>query len=290
MPPESIQPPSPMDNFMFAAGFKSISDAPIAMSLTNAVLLNASRPQLNVVDELSCERVLLGEGRKYRGCRLDLSIMEGDHLLNLEVQITALRHMAERMVFNMSRMLSLGTVSGAKYEELPRITVIAILDFEYRDGHTDFHQPFGLYYEKDPQLVTSKFDYHIIEMPKFRKIKPDIKIPLHRWLYYLSDGYKDPDDALIKEALKMDEGLYQFAMHYQRNLSDPKIMHAYYGHLMERMDELERIDTAMYMGEAKNAYESLRFMSQNGMPVSVLRQYAQKHGITPEKLNQIIQS
>jgi predicted transposase/invertase (TIGR01784 family) len=152
-------------------------------------------------------------------------------------------------------MLSLNTASGTKYEELPKITVISIVNFLYRESHPDYHQPFGLFYEKEPERVTDKTDYHMLEMPKFRKLKPDITNPLHRWLFYLDSGYKDPDSPIIKEAFQMDQGLYQFAQQYQRNVSDPRTLDAYYGYMMECMDEQERIDTAEAIGRAEGRTE-----------------------------------
>jgi predicted transposase/invertase (TIGR01784 family) len=246
-----LPPPSPLDNFMFAANFQSMKSAPSAMSLVNSVLRNAGRLPLEAIDMLNCEQVLLGEGRKLRGCRLDLEIRDGDHRLNVEVQVSSLQHMADRMVFNSSRMLSLNTPSGTDYGNLPKITVISIIDFIYRKNHQDFHQPYGLLYEKNPERVTDKFDYHMLEMPKFRKLKPDFSIPVQRWLFYMDYGYKDPESPIVKEVLQMDQGLYDFARQYQRNASDPKTLYAYYGHIMERMDEQSRIKAAVVEGEAR---------------------------------------
>ena len=60
----------------------------------------------------------------------------------------------------------------------------------------------------------------------------------------------------------MDQGLYQFAQTYQRNVSDPQTLRAYYGYLMECMDEQERIDSAEYRGriegEAKGKADIVR--------------------------------
>jgi predicted transposase YdaD len=53
----------------------------------------------------------------------------------------------------------------------------------------------------------------------------------------------------------MDQGLYQFAQQYQRNVSDPRTIDAYYGYMMECMDEQERIDTAEAIGRAEGYAE-----------------------------------
>ncbi|MCL1791524.1 MAG: Rpn family recombination-promoting nuclease/putative transposase, partial [Peptococcaceae bacterium] len=148
---EKLPIPPPLDNFMFAAGFQNMDAAPSALSLINAVLENTGRPPLTGVDKLTCEQVLLGTGRKLRGCRLDLGVSKGDSHFNVEVQLSSLQHMADRMVFNSNRLLSVNTATGTTYDKLPNITVISFLNFSYRHTHPDFHQPFGLYYEKDPE-------------------------------------------------------------------------------------------------------------------------------------------
>ncbi|MCL1918568.1 MAG: hypothetical protein FWG14_09680 [Peptococcaceae bacterium] len=55
----------------------------------------------------------------------------------------------------------------------------------------------------------------------------------------------------------MDQGLYQFAQQYQRNINDPETLNAYYGYLMECMDEKERIDTAREEGREEGELEKL---------------------------------
>ena len=59
----------------------------------------------------------------------------------------------------------------------------------------------------------------------------------------------------------MDEGLHQFAQTYQRNVSDPDTLFAYYGYLMELADERNRIETArieaLEEGEAKGEAKGL---------------------------------
>jgi len=115
-----------------------------------------------------------------RGCWLDMNARAENDRYNVEAQLYLLQHMAYRMIFNSSRILSLGTPSSTDYENLPKITVISFLNFPYRKNHLDFHQPFGLFYKKDAELVTDKFDYHMIDIPKSREIKPDFSNPLHR--------------------------------------------------------------------------------------------------------------
>ena len=266
---QDLPQPSPLDNFMFAASFQSIEAAPSAISLINAVLQSGGREPLEVVDELTCEQVLLGEGRKLRGCRLDLSVREGNHHLNVEAQLSSMQLMADRMAFYLSRLLSYKTPKGTEYEAIPKITLISLLDFNYRNGHPDYHQPFGLFFEKNPERVVSKFDYHMIEIPKFRLHEFDIADPLHRWLFYLDSGYMEPNSPKVKEVLKMDEGLHQFAQTYQRNVSDPETLFAYSNYLMELADERNRIRTARIEGREEGIAETQSSHAMNALRIGL---------------------
>ena len=74
-------------------------------------------------------------------------------------------------------------------------------------------------------------------------------------MFYLVRGYLEPDNPKVKEVLQMDEGLYLFAKQYQHNINDPKTLYKYYGYVMERMDEQDRIDTARFEGRAEGRAE-----------------------------------
>ena len=246
----------PLDNFMFAVNFRNMESALSAKSLINAVQLNANRAPIDYIERFNCEHTILGEGRKHRGCRLDLSVTVGDHHLNMEVQLKTLSHLADRMAFNAGLIMSSNTASGTDYKDLPKVTVIAFYDHSYRMTSNDYHQPFGLYYEKgERELVTDKIDYHLIELEKFRKLTPDMRNSLHRWLYYFTEGYKNPDNPLMKEAFKMDQGLYEFDQRYRRNLADPKVMDEYRRYQLAIWDAQDHFDTAICEAKAEGRAE-----------------------------------
>ena len=107
--------PGPLNNFMFAVNFRNMESASSAMSLINAVQLNADRAPIDYIERFNCEHTILGAGRKLRGCRLDLSVTVGNHHLNLEVQLKALSHLADRMAFNAGLIMSSNTESSTDW-------------------------------------------------------------------------------------------------------------------------------------------------------------------------------
>ena len=86
--------------------------------------------------------------------------------------------------------------NGLEYGELKQIIVINIVDFELfptREYISETAIVLGKHREheiiKDPK-------WYFIELPKFRKIKPDIDNPLEQWLLFIDDY----DRRLIKMA------------------------------------------------------------------------------------------
>jgi predicted transposase/invertase (TIGR01784 family) len=242
----NLQPPSPLNDFFFTRQFEGMDSAAEALGIINAVLHNAGRPLMDSIESLECEKTIRGETRSSRGARLDVRAKENNHFVNLEVQIEPLQEVPDRLDFYGGKIRSLEMPAGSTYKDIPKVTLIAILNFEVRKNSPDFHQPFALFYEKGArERVTEKSDYHLIELPKFRKIEPDMRIPLHRWLYYLDKGYKDLEDKIMREGLEMDAALQSFARRFKANAADPKVQRAYLDYQMALWDEQNRLDTAL---------------------------------------------
>ncbi|GHU91717.1 hypothetical protein FACS1894202_13650 [Clostridia bacterium] len=293
------KPISPLDDFVFSKQFESMESAPAAQSLINGVLLNAGREPLDTIDALECQKVFVGEGRKLRGCRLDVAARSKQHLANVEVQLSKLKTMGERSFFNASQMLVGATNSGATFDELPKATVISLLDFTIRESDPDFHQPFALYYEKgERESVTDRADFHFLELPKFRLIEPDINNGLHRWLYYLDKGYNAPDNELTKEVLKMDTGLRVFDERYKGNVADPLFRKEYFNVFMSEWAEHDRLKTARLDGKAEGKaegrqeerYSMFAAMKKKKLPDDIIRDLAREQGMSAREIDEMLKT
>jgi len=71
-------------------------------------------------------------------------------------------------------------------------------------------------------MATQKILVHNIELAKFMRIEqPDLNNPLHRWLYYLTHAYMDPEKW--KEVVSMSPGLSAFKAKHDRAPYDPEL-------------------------------------------------------------------
>jgi predicted transposase/invertase (TIGR01784 family) len=254
-----IPPPQPLNDFMFSLSFQDMRAAPAALSLINAILGNVGRPLIDGIEDLTCQDVILGLRQETRGCRLDVVARSKGRFVNVEVQLDPMRSMVDRMLFNAAQALVRETGSGAKFEALPRVTVISLLDFYVRKESEDIHQPLSVRWEKDPQTrATDLIDLHVIELKKVRKrlktlteaLMAGEKNPFLMWMYYLVEGYQHPEDPFVQEVLDMDEGLRSFASQYHLNAGDPTVRQKYFDYQMALWAERDREETAREEGIA----------------------------------------
>jgi predicted transposase/invertase (TIGR01784 family) len=254
--------------------------APAALSLINAILGNADRPLIDEIEDLSCQDVILGPRQETRGCRLDVVARSKGRFVNVEVQLDPMRRMVDRMLFYMGQVLVRETNSGTRFEELPGVTVIALLDFDVRKENEDIHQPLSPCWEKPPQTrATDLVDMHIIELKKARRrlsalteeLKAGKKDPFLLWVYYLIEGYRHPEDPFVQEVLKVDEGLRSFAEQYHFNASDPAVQQKYFDYQMALWAERDRRETAMVQGIAIGRTEGIAIGEARGRAIGETR-------------------
>ncbi len=111
------------------------------------------------------------------------------------------KHMDRRTLFYLGKLFLESVKLGEGYHHLKKTITINLLDFNYLDIDR-FHSTFHIYEDHEPDyMLTDVLEIHMIEFPKFRKLKKDLSDPLHRWLLFLEA--KLPDDQL-EELMEMD--------------------------------------------------------------------------------------
>jgi predicted transposase/invertase (TIGR01784 family) len=95
-------------------------------------------------------------------------------------------------------------VRGNDYAQLKKTIAINILDFDFLPS-AHFQSTFQLRDCTAPELVLADtIEIHFLECAKFRRITPDLRNPLHRWLLFLDE--RTPQQQ-IKELISMDASI-----------------------------------------------------------------------------------
>ncbi|KZX10059.1 PD-(D/E)XK nuclease family transposase [Methanobrevibacter filiformis] len=114
--------------------------------------------------------------------------------------------MIKRLLYYWSREFVVNLDSGDKYQELPKVIAIGILDFSLLRV-PEFHSTYHIWEDNNKNCkLTDDLELHIIDMPQYRKLKnKDIENnPLHRWLSFLNE--KESNETL-KKVINMDNGI-----------------------------------------------------------------------------------
>ena len=309
---EKIEIIPPLHDVMIGKIFEDMGTAPAALSLINAVLKDSERAPLDKITALRCEETIPGASVIGRGCRLDVVAETKGKIVNIEVQRKNYEDMIDRSFFQACAILHRSLSVGQKYSEMPRLTMINILDFKpLRAGHAEFHQPIALTYLKGERELASDAIYiHNIELKKFRRLKYDKNNPLHRWLHVMSKGYETitkpekevltVEQAELMEIISMDPGLKLFVEKYRMSLRDPEVQRKYTQYRLAELDYNSDMDMArtegieigmekgLESGEQKGLEKMLRFaIKQKNIPSTNLWMMAQQAGISNERYEQI---
>lgn len=120
-------------------------------------------------------------------------------------------------------------------------------------------------------------EIRFIELPKFRKIQPDMSKPLDRWLLFLEDSPKEVLDMAIKAEPAIEKA--QKVLEYLGTNDETR---RYY-ELREKAihDEITRLEGAkeeglqqgLHQGEQNKSYEAARKMLLDGIEFKIIEKY-----------------
>ena len=198
-----------MNDALFKAVFTNTPG--IALSFINAVLNHQGTPTLRELAFIDRELDPVEETGK--ASRLDLvgkDAITGTKA-NLEIQVVKQEWFSQRALYYWARLYN-DLKKGDIYHALTRTVTINILDFVLFDNTEEsshWHSCFGIYDKATDKQLTTDFEMHFIELPKWR-IEKDVAHmdPLERWTSY----FDRKTTAKELEAIAMQEPMIREAL------------------------------------------------------------------------------
>jgi predicted transposase/invertase (TIGR01784 family) len=164
--------------------------------------------------------------------------------------------MDKRTLFYWSKIFTEQLKEGQPFQELKKTIAINILDFNYIEVdsyHTVFHLREDSH--KDYKL-TDVLEIRFLELPKFRKAKPDLGKPLDRWLLFIEDSPEEVLQMVMKEDPTIAKA--EEIVEYLGSLDE--IRRYYEAREMAIHDEITRITGAKEEGIAQEKLDAARKM------------------------------
>jgi predicted transposase/invertase (TIGR01784 family) len=176
------------NDFIFQKIFGQNEHKEILLGLLNAILhLQADQ---KLVDIEIIENTKLST--EYPGDRVGIvdiraKMLTGEQI-NIEIQLANKYDMERRTLFYWSKIYTEQLKSGEPFTLLKKTIAINIVDFNYINLEP-YHTTFHLRENNQPDYqLTDVLEIHFIELPKFRKAKPDLSKPLDCWLLFIEDS------------------------------------------------------------------------------------------------------
>jgi predicted transposase/invertase (TIGR01784 family) len=186
------------NDFIFQKIFGQTENKEILISFLNAVL--------ELEEEKKLDDIEIIENTKLKKDSIDdkLGILDiraktvrGEQI-NIEVQLVNQYNMDKRTLFYWSKIFSDQLKEGQPFNDLKKTITINILDFNYI-GIDTYHTVFHLWEDRDKEYkLTDVMEIRFLELPKFRKAKPDLSKPLDRWLVFIEDSPEEVLEMVMK--------------------------------------------------------------------------------------------
>ena len=238
------------NDFIFQKIFGQSENKEILISFLNAVL-ELDEPH-KLMDLEIQDTKLKKDGPDDKQGILDIraKTLSGEQI-NIEVQLVNQYNMDKRTLFYWSKIFTEQLKEGQPFKELRKTIAINILDFNFIEVDS-YHTVFHLWEDthKDYKL-TDVLEVRFLELPKFRKAKPDFSKPLDRWLIFIEDSPQEVLQMVMKEEpviAKAEEILETLG-------SLDEIRRFYEAREMALHDEVTRITGAKEEGEIKGKIE-----------------------------------
>ena len=199
------------NDFVFQRIFGRKENKDILISLLNAILeLSGDNniDDIELMDNTKLEKDCIEDKQGILDVRA--KTVNGIQI-NIEIQLVNQYNMDKRTLFYWSKMFTEQIAVGQGFDELKKTITISILDFSFI-GLSRYHTSYHLKEDLEPDYtLTDVLEIHFIELPKFRRCKPDITKPLERWLLFLEDSssevlgvLKEKDPAIAKAEEVLD--------------------------------------------------------------------------------------
>ncbi len=163
------------------------------------------------------EKNLLQLTTKDKGGRLDLQAQLNDGVIvNIELQMKNEYNTEKRLTYYGAKNIIQAIDKGQDYNEMKDVIIVAILGYNLLNVKEYISETKIVLDKHRDYEVIKNIKWYFIELPKFRKINPDMNDKLNQWIAFLDDY----DRRLVEMAVKNNEILEEAKVKITRITGD----------------------------------------------------------------------
>jgi len=254
----------PKNDFLFKRLFGESDSKHLLIPLLNAILGAPSRRSISDVTVID-NKELTKQVMDGKSGRLDVRCETDYHeQIDIEVQIARELAMDKRSLFYISRMYTDSIKEGSDYTQLKKTIAINILEFDFLPS-SHFHSMFQLRDSSAPEIVLADtIELHFLECAKFRRIMPDLRNPLHRWLLFLDERTTQQQ---MKELISMDGSIKSAEERLEWLSSDEKTRQLYEAREEELYERTSLFNAGIRKGTEETKLETAKKLLSLGVEI-----------------------
>ena len=192
------------NDVIFQAFFSRKGNEKYLIDFLNA-LLKINIIKIEIREEVNLEKLSKSE----KGGRLDLlATLNDDTIVNIEMQMENSGNILQRNEVYQSKIMSRESRAGVEYEDTKQIISVFILNYNLFGFEEYMQKTVTVLEEHRDYCIDKSIQTYYIQLPKFRKINPDMNNKLNQWLVFI-DGedwgkikMAEKNNKILKEAEK----------------------------------------------------------------------------------------
>ena len=189
---------------------------------------------------------------------LDLEVeLEDGEIVNVEMQVKDNKNIEKRTTFYASKKIVEQLEPKQDYDELKRVIVIAILNYNLTDLPEYLTETVRVIKGHEDYALNNEVKYYYIELEKFRKQEPDMSVELNQWLAFIDMERRD----LLEMAKKENKEIKEAVEKYEVLTGKEEIKRLAELRLMSKLEENSALATA----RAKGTEEGLKQGKEEGL-------------------------
>lgn len=173
----------PTNDFVFKKIFGETKNKDLLKDLLEAILTDIKIDDVEVNKDVSLERKIITEKL---GILDVVATLNDGTKVDVEMQIKNYYDTIERSLFYATGVYHENLQSGEEYIDIPRSISIWITDYNvFEEG--PFHEKAKLKRDFENKVLTDKFQFHYIQLPKFKEKCKRISSKLDEWLTFIKN-------------------------------------------------------------------------------------------------------
>ena len=226
------------DDVIFKVFFSRKGNEEFLIDFLNA-LLKLEIKEIKIRQEVNLEKMYKEE----KGGRLDLqATLNNGVIVNIELQIKNEHNIRGRTTFYSAKVISMETERGTDYKDINQVYMINILDYEMFE-YDEYISETAIVLDKHREYeVLTGIKWIFIELPKFRRMHPDMNEKINQWLFFMDDY----DKEMIKLAEEKNPTLKKARIEMEYLTGDEEVRRLQF--LREKW-EMDRVSDMNYAKE-----------------------------------------